>query len=207
MVRAVEVEVVDAGRRTIQVDVAPGRIRFRAGRLVPERDEEPRHFLHRQLDQRRQRARLAVQHELERAHALHRAHLARRGRDLEDRLLVGNGELGRHAVREVRLVVADGQHPRPPVEWDRRVRACGEELVLQRAILQQALDVAGLVRRRRAARARRQHGGRQRRASTARSSGRQSTCQLHLARQSSPAAPLAAQPTLQESAPFHGADS
>ncbi len=73
---AVEVDVVDAGRRAIELEVPPARIGFRSVRHVAERHEQPAHVRLIGLDERGQRERTVLQGEGQRPDAAHLPELA-----------------------------------------------------------------------------------------------------------------------------------
>ena len=81
----------------------------------------------------------------------HLAHQAGRGRDVEDRLLLADGQIRRHAVREIGLVVVQRHHPGTPIQGHGRIRAVLEEVVLVGPIVDQPGQVVALVGLRRTA--------------------------------------------------------
>src|SRR5438093_5040730 len=76
VVRAVEVQIVDAAGRAIEIDVAAARIRLGAVGEIAERDEQPLHVGLVRLDERAERHRVSLQRERERSDAPHLPDLA-----------------------------------------------------------------------------------------------------------------------------------
>ena len=126
----VEVDDVDAGRRRIELHVAPGRVGFGAARQIGERHEQPLHVPRFEIDERRQPQRLALQREFQRADALDVADLAGRGRHLDARALRRRLERRGHRVAFVDRKVGEREERRLLVGGHRRVRIALEALVL-----------------------------------------------------------------------------
>src|ERR1700730_20713 len=76
VIRPIEVDVVEAGRRSLEIEIPPGLVRFGSARQIAERDEQPVHVLRPGLNERAEGKRLAFQRELEHANALLLPHLA-----------------------------------------------------------------------------------------------------------------------------------
>src|ERR1035437_1451015 len=71
MIRAIEVDDVDAGGVAIEIEIASGRVRFGAARQIGKRHEEVIDVRRADLDKRGELERLALQAEFERADAPH----------------------------------------------------------------------------------------------------------------------------------------
>ena len=84
MIGAVEVEIVDAGRRPIEVEVAAAGIRLGSVREIVKRHEQAPQLGVGGLGKCRQLERLSLQRELERADPLHLSALPGRRLHLED---------------------------------------------------------------------------------------------------------------------------
>ena len=107
MIRSIEVEVVDTGFAEREIEVTAGRIGFVSACLVPKRDEKAIAF----GEECRQTVFISVQDEFEVAEVAHLANLTGRCRNVENRLFIQEIELGWDAVREVRFVIPEGDHP------------------------------------------------------------------------------------------------
>ena len=109
VVGPVEIELVDAGRGAIEVEIAAGRVGFVAAREIAERHEETIDGACRRRGKRGQRHRLTLQRELQRADAPHRIFSARRSRHHDRRLVVGWLQRRRHVEGRVHGVIHERQ--------------------------------------------------------------------------------------------------
>ena len=141
MVRSVEIDLVDAGFRAIEIDVAAARIRLRRARQIVERHEQLVQVRRAGLHERRQLQRLSFQRELERADAPHLALRAGGGRHVDDRRIVRRLQGRRHVVLRIDREVGERQQLVAALGWNRRLLVGSEVVVLDGALRRHLCNV------------------------------------------------------------------
>ena len=107
VIRDVEVDDVDAGRRRIELHVSSGRISFGAAGQIGKGNEQPVHVPRFEIAKRGQPQRLALHRKLQRADALEVTDLADRGRHLDGCAILRRIERRRNGVAFIDRKIAE----------------------------------------------------------------------------------------------------
>ena len=130
VISAVEVEVVDARRGAIEIEVAAARICFGAVGAIEERDEQPSQLRVTGVGERGQLQRFPLERELERADSPHVPALTGRGRHFQDVFHFAELERRRDPVLLVRWKVGKFGERGPLRFGNGRLRRAHEAILL-----------------------------------------------------------------------------